>query len=58
MKSFISSMVSTIVETTYLFFDAEALIIETRKETTVTVFCVNVNRLKCGKILSSKCLDC
>jgi hypothetical protein len=41
MESLMSSMVSTSVDTTYSFFDAEALIIDTRKERTVAVFCVN-----------------
>ncbi len=41
MESLMSSMVSTSVDTTYSFFDAEALIIDTRRERTVTVFCVN-----------------
>jgi hypothetical protein len=45
MESLMSSMVSTSVDTTYSFFDAEALIIDTRKERTVAVFCVNKIKL-------------
>lgn len=34
-----TSIVSTNVDTTYLFFDVEPLIIEARKQSTVAVFC-------------------
>lgn len=58
MESLMSSMVSTSVDTTYSFFDAEALIIDTRKERTVAVFFVNKIKLINRKKKYKKFLDC